>query len=1538
MHPRTISLRAVKFLGKIILGFLLVIVLALAVIHLPPVQRRITAALANYLSSKMETRVEIQSIEFSLLGKVTIEDITIWSPDHTKIFSSEQIEVASAISNLVRGNLIFDKVHIAGVDFHLIQDKGQLNIQFIFDAFQSGEASSAKSNAVTLLFKSIQLDSIHFKFTSIKNGTVVDVNIGRLDGKEAEFITSPNKIRANSIYLNKALVNVFQSENPENNPSIPDSTKASVFNLFSIDSDLGIDFEVTNLNVENSNFSLHNNRITTTPKFDPTHIQLQDIQINLTDILVNEDTLNGDLLSLSAQMPSFKLNEGRFALQWNRQQFALTNLHLASNTNQLDANLKASALNSNENTDLDNLELTVLGKINPEALAYFLSDSLLNPFINWKSTEVKLEGNYNQKQGLIKTLNLKTANSYLQVDGKIADVLDLEKLSWKDLRINSTIGSDFKEIITPFVSGFNIPDELTIQALSSGTLKNIMANGKINTNWGNVQFDGLTTLHAGNAGLDVTLSGEKVDLGKWVNVSALGSAGFSLVAKGNIGTEQNLEIKGSIPHLEILDQSISNITIESLTTKTNSIIKASIKDPTYQSEIHSEVSFSEPLTITTTMKLDDFKPGTLFNWDSTLSISGDFTSKLILNHPSLEGSVEGKSILLQNQSTKYLLDTMAFRALMSPAGSELDYYSDNEKGKLVSNFDIRDSQDIIQKWINTVFNTPDTITHLAAGRTINFNLEAENANLFQLLGIDVDNVSNLQLTGGFNEQNKRSSLQATSGKFKGYGISLDTLYAIQDILSARMMVTNLYYDSIALGNVNLDMVPKDEIIQVNLMLANDSLTLLGLKTRILPTDSSTLIYPDKLLFLDKEYLVDSTNPVSLRTNNLAFNHFLISRADMEIKMNGDLNTFDISLKNVNLTPLNYLLAADTTIINKGLLTGTISYAGNQELNLKATVDSLILYNSEPVTITASARSNDSLIPFEFLLTNESNEINLNGQYSSAKDEVDASLKLDVNNLELFSFLVSEIVSEMNGTLRGETTIRGPLKKPTLKGYLQFLNVGVTTVNPTVTFKIPDDRILIDDSIIHFDNFTLFDQANNPLHVNGSLDYQTLSYNLQLNAKDYALLNTSDSASGNFKGQLVIDSKTKIKGRKKDATVEANLTIKDATKLTYVTPQEDIELLKAEGIVEFVDPTLLLDSVAHKQSISLYDSLLAGLPNFNLNSSVQIEKNAVIKIILDEESGDYLETSGEAALELGYDRTGNLKLAGNYTVSKGIYSLSFYNLVKKNFTLVNGSSINWNGSPKNGDLSIKAVHTVESNSIGLIGNEIGENEKSVYERALDYEVGINIDGTIEKPIVSFSLDLPQKEKANYPVLANKLDRLRQPEYTAELNKQVFGLLVLGGFLPESSSADINSSTIAATALSNSVNSLLASQLNRFASQYIKNVNIDVGIQSYSDYTTPGGKTQTAMDFRVSKSIMDDRLSFEVGGDFNLNQDQSGSNTGKNYRGDFAIIYDLTGKGDKQLKLFNNQTYDIIYQEIRNTGISLIFIREFASKGQNKNNRK
>jgi len=1543
MQASKIVLRITKILGKALLGVVIILLIGVALIHLPLVQKKVTGVVANYLSSKIESRVDINSVTFSLLGEVTIKEITVWDRSERKIISARKVEVSTSISNLIKGDYIFNVIHLDGVEGELVQREEGLNIQFILDAFQSkkNQPTTTSSNPVTLQFRKVQLENILFKFNSLVSGIAVDVNLGILTLDDAEFSSHPTKIKADQVILQNTVVNTLSTTIPVTTPiSIPSKNNPL---LLRPDFGSGIVFEIRDLELKEDDFSFHKEQVTTTRKFNPAHLDLKNIQLKLTDILIHPDTLTAEIQALAVQLPGFTLAEMKADLQLNNNQLVLSRLHLASGVSELKANLTApNDLNALKDANPSPIDLAVQGRVNPHDFTYFLGDSVMNQFNSWGPTEVTLEANYTMGRGNLKTLSLKTGNSQLLAKGQFNDVLDPEKINWQNVVMEALIGADFKRIIVPFVPTLHLPPDITLQAISSGGSKNIEADTKVFTTWGNVKATGFATIRKRNLGIDIKLAGENVDPGQWLNLAWIGPTDLSLTAIGTIGDQQNIDINGLITDITLLNQPMQQITFHSNTREDSAAVAISIADLNYRSEINSEISFAGPLSFANTIWLDHFKLGKLLQMDSSLSISGSTTSNIIIDLPALEGSVEGDSILLQNKTLKYLLDTLYLHTAISPTASKLEYYSENAMANLSSNFDIRDLREVIQHLTGNMLDDSVRSISTTGDRTATVSIDMQNASLFQLLGIDVKEFSSLQVEGELDEQKQTARLQAASGKFKGYGISLDTLQTnlttFQDSISARMDIRQLLYNTIPLGNLEFDIVSKGDTAISKLSVTNDTITTLGLQVRILPIDSGVLVYPDQLLAFDHDYRIDPQNPVYLGKNNLAFNHFQVSGDDTQINLNGDLNYFDVSVRNINLTRLNFLLSSDTTIINEGNLTAKVSYTRDQQLDLKADIDHLILYNSSPLTISAMAVSDGNHVPFEFLLTNTSNKINLKGDYSSDQKEIDASLLLDINDLELFSFLVSGFIEKMNGSLHGEGSISGPIKTPVVKGNLKFQDVGLTTVNPRLTFNIEEEMITLNNSSIVLDDFTLYDKDHHPLTISGNLtseDYQSYTYDFLINSDNYALINNPDSTSGKLRGLLVLDSDIKLKGNEKDTNVEAKLTIKGTTDLTLVSSSDDIQLLKAEGIIDFVDPALLLDSTALEPSVNYYDSLVASLPDFNLNSTVTIEDNAVLRLIIDEQSGDYIEASGGANLELGYDRTGNLRLTGNYTIRKGVYRLSFYDLVKKNFSLVQGSSVNWSGSPKNGDLNIKAVHTVESNSIGLIGHEIGENEKSIYKRSLDYQVGININGTIEKPIISFSLDLPKEEKVSYPVLANKLDRLRQPEYESELNKQVFGLLVLGGFLPETSGSDINSSLIATTALSNSVNSLLASQLNRFASQYIKGVNIDVGIQSYSDYSSPGGKTQTAMDFRVSKSILNERLSFEIGGDFDINQDQSGANTGtKNYRGDIAIIYDLTGNGDKQLKLFNNETYDIIYQEIRNTGISLIFIREFENKEKKK----
>jgi translocation and assembly module TamB len=1516
-----------------------ILIVVVALIHIPLVQRQITKAVADNLSNTVGADVQIKAIYFSVFGNVTVEGLAVFDPEQNPVFAAQQIEVGFSILNLISGDLIFDEVRLAVVEGNLIQGKDGLNIDFIVEAFKSEEPPSAEPSDVQLVFNDILLKDIKFRYTSEPDGMSVDVNLGDLIVNRASFSSGSKRISVGKAGLSRTLVEI-NTTTPE------DKVPVSVVSPGDSTSEKGgIAIVAGEFTIDDSKFSLHKDSVFTTRKFDPAHLELANIRLRLANFLMNSDSLEAQLQSLSVAMPGFVIDRAAADLHWHPDQFTLSNFLLASAKSQIKVDVKgvcgpALAFNLHKTT----VNITATAHANPSEISYFVPDSSLQYFRHWTDAALSADINYAIDGGTVRSLSLKTGNSQVSVAGVVDQVLDADKISWKDAVVDASIGADFRQTLTSLVRGISLPPDATLRLKTSGNTRNMVVDVGVSSAWGGAAVVGKVSPHGNTTAMDMRVTTSNLHIGKWINQASLGSVDLTASVTGVLGGEQGLTLKGLIENVGVIDHAISQVAFDGWMGVDTAAIKISIADTSYRADIHSELSFGDRLIASAAVEFNQFKLGELLSMDTTLDVTGFLKTSVVIDDSSMQVSVLGDHMMLENPFRDYPIDTLVLRASMAPHSSDVEYFNGAEQANLSTNFDIRQVGDFIQNWSGLIRKRGSRRPASQMNRALNFDIHLENAHLFQLAGLDVRDFSMLSVTGKLNEQNLQSELKMAIGEFSGYGLGLDTLEARiggrGDSLSVAVDARKLSYDSMLISSANLEIVTRGDTAMTKITVANDTTTMLSLAVGILPDENGMFVYPGQLQSFGKEYIMTAHSPVYVGNGNVTFNHFNLAGPDMDIKLHGDTKAFDLSVRHINLTPLNYVIAPDSAVVTKGYLTGDVSYRRDERIVLMANVDSLQLYSSSPFQINASANTTGGKVPFEFLVSNASNKIGLKGDYNLSSKTIDAAFGIDISQLELFSFLASDFFEKMNGRVVGDATIKGPLKNPNVNGFLQFQEVGIRTLNPQLAFRIANDSVKVKNSSILFDDFSVYDQENKPLTINGRVDVRDpIGYDLEIISESFALFNKPDSASGPLRGTLVIGSNIKLKGSAKNTDIEAALTVKDATRLTLVTASEDIELLAAEGIVEFVEPALLLDTVLQAAAASFYDSLIASLPEFNLNSAITVEENAKLRVVIDEHSGDYIELSGAANLDLGYDRTGNLTLSGNYVVKQGVYRVSFYDLVKKNFTLVEGSSISWTGDPQNGDLNIKAAHTVESNSIGLVGHEIGENEKSVYKRSLDYEVGININGTIEKPIISFSLDLPAREKASYPVLANKLDRLRQPEYESELNKQVFGLLVLGGFIPESSGADINSNQIAATAVANSVNSLLASQLNRFASQYVKGVSIDVGIQSYSDYSAPGGKTQTAMDFRVTKSVMNDRLSFEVGGDFDINTDQSGANTGtKNYRGDIAIIYDLTGNGDKQLKLFNNETYDIIYQEIRNTGISLIFIREFSARGKNKEKRK
>lgn len=1512
------------------------ILIVVLIIHLPPVQKTLATKVSGYLSDMVQSEVTIKRIQLSIWDGIAIWGLEIKDPEGNVLLTSNRIGATPDLTNLIFGNFVIQYLNLQEVDVKLIQTAQGLNIQFIIDSFQperTPPVSDEESN-FSLRIGRVNFEDIHFQYISEPDGSDLDFKLGTLNTDLFELSTTPNKVKIEQVSLNNVDVNMLSTVKSES---------AEPMSLPPLDFGSGFEFQVNQIELKDHNIAYHFGKISQTEKFDPDHLVLKNTQLKLADILVRQDSLAFSLQQFSTDLPGFTLADLRGTANAGPNKFNISDLELLTGKSNCILNLSAnydSWSNLLEEVELAELNLNTKADIQQNDFSYFLVDSVLNAIKNWPHAQLELQGSYSNEKTNIDVLRLTAGKSLLTAEVKAGKITKWDSIYWDLLSIHASIGPAFKSLIIPYVEDQTMPEALEIQLLSSGNPGGFDLNTRLTSNLGAISIQGNAGLKDQTIELNtLTVGGEKLNLSKLLDIAWLGTTDFSLQLLGKMGRVNDLQLTGLIEQIEINSNQVRNLAIEGSYKQDNVLVHIDITDPDFTSNIQSAITINEPLVANMNLNFDGFGLGKLLLLDSSLVVTANFNSGISIDKSNMRAELNGQCISFSSDFTDYAIDSLALAFTNSSSMSSLSYYTENVRADMEANFDIKEAPALLGDLMDNLNDSLNATDYVNRNRNFSFDIEMTTDEPLKLLNRQLKEFSGIYLSGQFTESNQKLEVTARSSRFDGFGASLDSMYTKIDLsqeeIDANLFINNIFYDSLQVGDLRFRIAGNHSDINSSFEVRQDSLVVLGIESRSQNRTDGIYTFVDSLISFNRNLTTDPSNPVVFRNWNVFFDRFRVNGEKMEIMANGDTQEFELTVKDADLTGLNHLIASDRTLVYSGNLNGLFAFVkADKKINLQTEIDNLTFKDTPPMKIRARAVSEADRIPLQFSLSSATNNINLSGNYYDHTSEIDASLSLDLSDMSTFEFLYAKYLKKLSGSITGQIDIAGTIQKPDYQGKLGFEQVDFTVLKTGASFHLNDETVSLDDSGIGFNGFTIYDQWQNPLEINGSIstsDYRSFEYDLSVDTDNYLLINNPYNKDYQVQGKLVIGSNLKLKGNQNDTNVEADIAIKDSTALTYVMPQENLELVTNEGIVEFIDPEHPADTLADSQIKSMYDSLMSTLPSFNLTSSIKLEDKARFKLVVDANSGDFIEASGNADLTFKLDRTKNAELVGICSITDGFYQLFFYDLVKKRFDLTTGSTISWTGNPNNGDLDIRAVNVIKTSSIGLIGHEVGENEKALYRKALPYEIGIIITGTLESPQVSFSLDLPEDEKANYPALSNKLTRLKQPEFESELNKQVFGLLVLGGFIPESGASEFNENLIATTALTNSVNSILASQLNRFASHLIKGVDINVGLQSYSDYSSGSGQTRTAMDFRVSKRLIDDRLSIEVGGGMDINTDQSGAYAGNdNFRGDITVIYDLTESGNKQIKLFNNETYDIVYHEIRNTGVSLIFIKEFDKR--------
>jgi hypothetical protein len=1043
------------------------------------------------------------------------------------------------------------------------------------------------------------------------------------------------------------------------------------------------------------------------------------------------------------------------------------------------------------------------------------------------------------------------------------------------------------------------------------------------------------------------------DIGQLLNDTIFGNLALTSEFKGNINNNKieffSTEI--DIQSFDLYKYSYSNLQLIIEKNHNHFSLSSSINDPLLSLNAIGEAIFNDTsnhYNLDVKINNADLKGINLlsedFNISGNLIINTDFISS-----NDISGIFLLSNINLSNTLGKYHIKELKIIPDFKKEYTNFKLTSDVLDASLTGNTKISDLKTTFYNHINNYISVPDSLL-TEKDYQFDFYLSLYKPEFFteflleklNEIKIDTCHASYDGVNSVFDVDISIPKLIYDNWELDGLSLLLNS---DEKSVSSKLDLDQLSKDSVSVENILVTAKFEDQRsnFQFNIK-DNNKIVKYGLEVDVAYLDSSYLIKlnPEKLILNEKHWFVDPTNQVIFKNKELNVQSAIISNEMQMINLELINNHLKLNFKEFDIQNItNILEYKNDSNELKGNLNGFIDIINLQEepivksnIDIKNLTfkDEFLGYFKSNLHIKPNENSN-----FSLTLINNRNSILLEGEIekNNGKNNLKARLETDISKAEAFSDIVSEYISDLNGKIKGNMEILGAINKPKISGQLKFKDFSLI-LKSWDTFLNTNGTISVIDNQIGFKNLFISDSLDNQFSIKGSIDARNFSnpkFDLNLNTPNFLLINNEDEKHESIYGKLLIGLDIFTTGSLSNLVIKSDVTINENTDIMYVIPGKSLELITDEGIVEFSSFNDISDTIITSvQRQFIADSVISKFEGIDLTVNLKINPKAQFSINLNPNSGDITSFKLNGNLEYKYNNTQKGNLNGILELEEGYYQLSYYGLIRKRFDYDPGSSINWSGNVMDGDLNFSARNVVRTNSVGLVSGEISSAEKSMYNQQLPYEVVLKINDRISYPTISFGIDLPDRYKNDNQTIATKINMLNQPGMESELNKQVFALLVGGTFIPENPDIYDGSSgnNFATTAAINSVNSIMTQQLNKVTGQFIKNFDVDMGLNTFDDYTSGQANTMTQLDVRISKKMFNNRLSAEYVSHIDLegtnNTPQEQSTDGMS---EFTVSYQITKSPNYGIKIFRENGYDLFDGEIQNSGIGFIFIKDFDS---------
>src|ERR1019366_3474917 len=328
----------------------------------------------------------------------------------------------------------------------------------------------------------------------------------------------------------------------------------------------------------------------------------------------------------------------------------------------------------------------------------------------------------------------------------------------------------------------------------------------------------------------------------------------------------------------------------------------------------------------------------------------------------------------------------------------------------------------------------------------------------------------------------------------------------------------------------------------------------------------------------------------------------------------------------------------------------------------------------------------------------------------------------------------------------------------------------------------------------------------------------------------------------------------------------------------------------------------------------------------LNLDLGATPDAEIQLIFDQSVGDIIKTRGNGNIKLNIDTKGEFKMYGNYVITSGDYLFTLKNLINKKFEIENGSTIKWTGSPYKADLNLNAIYKARALLSPFFPDPVTNTSQINLKKRYPVDLKLLMTGGLMSPDINFNIGIPTVDVSTRQRVLGYIDN------DAEMNRQVFSLLILNSFVTPyqlvgantASSTTPSASSTASSVAGSNTSELLSNQLSNMLSNISK--DFDVGV----NYRKGDAITKDEAALALSTQLFNDKLSID--GNVGVNNNNQSTN---NIVGDVNIDYKLTDDGKVRVKAFN-KTNDIVNQVISTgpytQGVGAFYREEFDTIGE------